>query len=369
MMACIFCFTRLSHGHPSKADGAICSRLDGKDTYCKLEQSQNAERSISLTPSGISMRFRFLHWLNVPEDIFFIPFSIKTPFKELHRLKADDPISFTEPGINTWYILSQPAKALSPIFCILSGIATNVGKGIRLKALSPISTTSWGILVVIQPVIILWVAVSMMALQSFRESYTGFLGSTEMEVQNLHPQNAPLWILVMLAGMVILLIMLLPNAEGPISLMLPTMRDFPHPEIILSVAVSTIALHPSRESYVLFRLSTIMLSSERHPWNWLPSSMKETFWGIWMLRRLIQSAKVPPPLSISKVCGNFMYFKRGQFLNIPDSISTTPSGIVILSSFRHPLKASAQIRVTPCGIWVVWHPKMRSVLCSMIALH
>lgn len=270
MMACIFCFTRLSHGHPSKADGAICSRLDGKDTYCKLEQSQNAERSISLTPSGISMRFRFLHWLNVPEDIFFMPFSIKTPFKELHRLKADDPISFTEPGINTWYILSQPAKALSPIFCILSGIATNVGKGIRLKALSPISTTSWGILVVIQPVIILWVAVSMMALQSFRESYTGFLGSTEMEVQNLHPQNAPLWILVMLAGMVILLIMLLPNAEGPISLMLPTMRDFPHPEIILSVAVSTIALHPSRESYVLFRLSTIILSSERHPWYLQP---------------------------------------------------------------------------------------------------
>lgn len=99
-----------------KADGAICSRLDGKDTYCKLEQSQNAERSISLTPSGISMRFRFLHWLNVPEDIFFMPFSIKTPFKELHRLKADDPISFTEPGINTWYIPSQPAKALSPIF-------------------------------------------------------------------------------------------------------------------------------------------------------------------------------------------------------------------------------------------------------------
>ena len=89
MMACIFCFTRLSHGHPSKADGAICSRLDGKDTYCKLEQSQNAERSISLTPSGISMRFRFLHWLNVPEDIFFMPFSIKTPFKELHRLRSD----------------------------------------------------------------------------------------------------------------------------------------------------------------------------------------------------------------------------------------------------------------------------------------
>ena len=166
----------------------MCSRLDGKDTYCKLEQFQNAERSIFLTPSGISMRFRFLHWLNVPEDIFFMPFSIRTPFKELHRLKANAPISFTEPGINTWYIPSQPAKAFSPIFCMLSGIATNVGKGIRLKALSPISTTSWGMSVVIQPVIILWVAVSMMALQSFRESYTGFLGSTEMEVQNLHPQ-------------------------------------------------------------------------------------------------------------------------------------------------------------------------------------
>jgi len=70
------------------------------------------------------------------------------------------------------------------------------------KATIPMLVTLEGIIVFLHPATNVLVAVSMMALQLFRESYTLFAASTWMAVKLLQPQNAASPMLVTLEGMV-----------------------------------------------------------------------------------------------------------------------------------------------------------------------
>ena len=72
------------------------------------------------------------------------------------------------------------------------------------NALSPIEVTELGIIVFLHPLINVFVAVSIMALQFSRESYTELSLSTFMLVKPLQPPNAPRPISVTELGMVTL---------------------------------------------------------------------------------------------------------------------------------------------------------------------
>ena len=61
-----------------------------------------------------------------------------------------------------------------------------------LKASSPMDVTELGIMVFRQPAISVFVAVSIMALQLFRLSYTLFPDLTDTEVKPLHQAKVPL---------------------------------------------------------------------------------------------------------------------------------------------------------------------------------
>ena len=70
------------------------------------------------------------------------------------------------------------------------------------NARSPIEVTELGIIVFLHPLINVFVAVSIMALQFSRESYTELPLSTFMLVKPLQPPNAPWRIEVTELGMV-----------------------------------------------------------------------------------------------------------------------------------------------------------------------
>ena len=72
------------------------------------------------------------------------------------------------------------------------------------NARSPIEVTELGIIVFLHPLINMFVAVSIMALQFSRESYTELPLSTFMLVKPLQSQNAPSSIEVTELGMVTL---------------------------------------------------------------------------------------------------------------------------------------------------------------------
>ena len=69
-----------------------------------------------------------------------------------------------------------------------------------LKHSNPILVTDFGITVSLQPAIIVLVAVTTIALQFSRESYTGFFASTEMAEREEQPEKHPLYKLVMEEG-------------------------------------------------------------------------------------------------------------------------------------------------------------------------
>ena len=73
-----------------------------------------------------------------------------------------------------------------------------------LNASSPIEVTELGIIVFSHPLINVFVAVSIMALQFLRESYTELPLSTFMLVKPLHQLNAPTPISVTELGMLTL---------------------------------------------------------------------------------------------------------------------------------------------------------------------
>ena len=93
-------------------------------------------------------------------------------------------------------------KAPSPIFVTLFGILMEVRPEQRENAPEPILVTLLGIMVFLQPKNNVLLAVSIIALQLFRESNVVFPDSTLIEVRPLQPSKAQLPILVTLFGMV-----------------------------------------------------------------------------------------------------------------------------------------------------------------------
>ena len=96
--------------------------------------------------------------------------------------------------------------------------------------------TLLGITVPLQPTFKVFVAVSMMALQSLRESKTGFPSSTFIEARASHAQKGVLAMLV-----------------TPFGIML-----FLHPTTTVFLSVSMMALQLLRESYIGFPSSTVI---------------------------------------------------------------------------------------------------------------
>ena len=84
----------------------------------------------------------------------------------------------------------------------LLGIVTEVKPEQPSKALPPMLVTLLGIIVVLHPECSVFVAVSIIALQLFRESYTGFPSSTTIEVKPEHPPKACHPMFVTLLGIV-----------------------------------------------------------------------------------------------------------------------------------------------------------------------
>ena len=72
----------------------------------------------------------------------------------------------------------------------LLGIVTEVKAEQPMKAYPSILVTLLGIIVVLHPKCSVFVAVSIIALQLFRESYTGFPSSTTIEVKREQEQKA-----------------------------------------------------------------------------------------------------------------------------------------------------------------------------------
>ena len=93
-----------------------------------------------------------------------------------------------------------PQKAYFPMILTPSGNIASVNV-ISRNALAPIVVTSCGTIVVEQPTISVLLAVLMMALQLFRESYTEFPSATFKDFRLVQQTNAFSPILSTLAGM------------------------------------------------------------------------------------------------------------------------------------------------------------------------
>ena len=99
----------------------------------------------------------------------------------LQSAKAATPILFTLFGIAIEVRLLQPLKASDSMLFTLLGIIISVNPMQSSKALLPIVVTLLGMNVFLQPIINVFVSVSIIALHSFLESYTLFPSSTLME--------------------------------------------------------------------------------------------------------------------------------------------------------------------------------------------
>jgi hypothetical protein len=93
----------------------------------------------------------------------------------------------------------------------LFGMAIEVRLEQEANAQAPMLVTLLGMVVFMQPVISILLAVSIIALQALRESYTAFPLPTVIEVKPLQNQNALLAILVTLLGMDIVVRLLQPE--------------------------------------------------------------------------------------------------------------------------------------------------------------
>ena len=119
-----------------------------------------------------------------------------TLVKPLQPLNAPSPISVTELGMVTLVKPLQSRNALLPIEVTELGMVTLVKPEQPLNAPLPIEVTELGIIVFLHPLINVFVAVSIMALQFSRESYTELPLSTFMLVRPLQSENASVPILV-----------------------------------------------------------------------------------------------------------------------------------------------------------------------------
>ena len=109
-----------------------------------------------------------------------------TEVRLLQRSNAPSPIEVTELGMFTLVRLLQLQKAYLPIKVTEFGIATEVIPLQDKKALSPIEVTVLGMIVFLHPVIRVFDAVSIIALQLLRESYFTFPLSTLMLIKSQH---------------------------------------------------------------------------------------------------------------------------------------------------------------------------------------
>ena len=116
--------------------------------------------------------------------------------------KAYSPILVTLLGITMEVREGHSLKANSSMFVTLLGMVID-GEGHPLKAYSPILVTLLGMTVFWQPAIRVFVAVSIIALQFSRLSYTLFSFSTMMVVRFLQSLKRALPIFVTLLGIVI----------------------------------------------------------------------------------------------------------------------------------------------------------------------
>jgi len=208
-----------------------------------------------------------------------------------------------------------------------------------MKASFPILVTELGMTVAAQPIIklfasvsMVFVSVSMMALQLSRESYVLFPSDTSMLVRPMQPSKEPLPIFVTDLGMTMLVrLTKFTKALLPISVTESGIIVLAQPAINLFVSVSMMALQLLRESYVLFPSDTIILV------------------------RLEQPVKAQEPIFVTR-SGMTMLFKSVQPLKASIPILVTESGMTMLVRLLRPLKASPPISVTESGMTVVAQP-------------
>jgi hypothetical protein len=124
---------------------------------------------------------------------------------EVQPPKTPSPIQVTELGIAILSSEVQFEKAFHPISVTELGIVILSSEVQPSKALSSIFFTESGIIVVLQPATIVFVAVSMMALQPSRESYTELPFATTILSSEVQPEKNLGAFLVTNLGIVILL--------------------------------------------------------------------------------------------------------------------------------------------------------------------
>ena len=107
-------------------------------------------------------------------------------------LKAQASIVVTLLGILMEVRPVQPKNAPYSILVTEFGMMMEVNPSQSQKADSPILVTVLGIIVLLHPTTSLFVFVTIIALQSSRESYTILFSSTLIEVKPLHSRNREL---------------------------------------------------------------------------------------------------------------------------------------------------------------------------------
>lgn len=105
----------------------------------------------------------------------------------VHPTKAEPPMLVSPSGRVMELRPVQPEKAEPPMLVTLSGSVMEAKPVQPLKAPSPMLVTPTGMTVDLHPTINVLVDVSMSALQLLRESNTGLLPSTTIEVRPLQP--------------------------------------------------------------------------------------------------------------------------------------------------------------------------------------
>ena len=196
------------------------------------------------------------------------------------------------------------------------------------KAPIPMLVTFSGIIVAEHPAINLLLLVSTIALHPLRESYMVLPSATIMETRLLQPEERepPILttllgivmetrllqspkalrpMLVTLSGMFMKVRLLQPKKpNSPMLVTLSGMIVLEHPITSLLLLVSMIALHPFRESYIVFPSATIM---EVRPLQLLKAeySIFVTLFGMLMEVRLLQLEKAELPIFVT-LSGIFM---------------------------------------------------------------
>jgi len=233
---------------------------------------QKAPYPSDFTELGIISCDKFVQPENAYFPIIDTELGITICCKDEQPEKADPSIVVIELGITICCKDEQPENANSSIVVTELGITICLKDEHPEKALCPIDSTESGMTVFAHPAIIEFVAVSIIALQLFRESYMGLSGKTtifsnlvqcEKELlptfiiyfeitiscNDEQPVKAKSSIVVTESGMAICC-----KDEQPLKELLPIfvtesgITVFAHPAIIEFVAVSIIALQLFRES-------------------------------------------------------------------------------------------------------------------------